>query len=252
MSCELEILRQEIGRFDRRLPVGPAIWPHYDLLWIHEGSIELTAGRPANAIRLTAPDGILLAPDVPFAGRARSAIAIASVCHFRSATPCFSELFRQPSTQAVYQLQNMLHLSLRYARQKADMEKRRRLLAAIIDCFEVEAAPENGDPRLRTAWRFAQEHLAEIRTLDDVAATIGLRESSFRSLHRASHQMPAGRYLTALRLDQAERLLATSGETIAEIARAVGYCHPESLSQAFLRHRGQSPAAYRNSCKRFA
>ena len=63
----------------------------------------------------------------------------------------------------------------------------------------------------------------------DVAALIGLRESALRTLHREVHGKPAGAHLRELRLSRAEALLATTGLTLTEIARQVGYGHAETL-----------------------
>ncbi|MEP3278226.1 MAG: helix-turn-helix transcriptional regulator [Stappiaceae bacterium] len=106
--------------------------------------------------------------------------------------------------------------------------------------------------RVVVAWRAASEHLSGIRDLSDVASIIGLSESTFRSLHRQTLGGSAGKHLQEVRLLTAEKLLSTTGSSISEIARQVGYAHPESFSAAFKASRGQSPGRHRRWSKQFA
>jgi methylphosphotriester-DNA--protein-cysteine methyltransferase len=83
-------------------------------------------------------------------------------------------------------------------------------------------------------------------------AQAGLSESGFRPAHRALRGTPAGATLTVLRLSTAERLLATTALSLAEIAAAVGYGHAATLSYAFRRSRRLSPGAWRRAQRPFA
>ena len=74
-----------------------------------------------------------------------------------------------------------------------------------------------------------------------VAEAIGLGESTFRSLHRNTLRGSPGKHLRGLRLSTAEKLLSTTGESIAEVSRMVGYRHPESFCTAFKAVHGQTP-----------
>ncbi|MDB5474049.1 MAG: hypothetical protein JWP99_1352, partial [Devosia sp.] len=35
-SEDIMLKEHRLGRFDRRMPIGPARWEFHDLLWIHE------------------------------------------------------------------------------------------------------------------------------------------------------------------------------------------------------------------------
>lgn len=251
----LNIFRQEAGRFNRRFKVGPACWPHFDLLWVHEGHLRLQIGEDRGILDLQAPMGVLLFPDTPFQGTAVGDFAAASVCHFSGPAFIGTELdsgFSLPDSQDTFHVQNLIHLSLSYVRRNVEMNVRRRLLRSILDCFGGAAPDDVGQGRLSQAWSQARERLERIRGLTDVAAGVGLSESAFRTMHRKALGSSAGKHLQELRLSEAERLLATTGDTVAQVSRAVGYAHPESLSSAFKKSRGRTPAEYRRWCKRFA
>lgn len=259
----LEILHQATGRFDKRFAIGPANWPHFDLLWIHEGAVTLAIGAADAPLTLEAPMGVLIFPNVPFRGAALGAFARASVCHFSGD---FSDSnstgvlgletgprdYIRPHPSNTYHIQNMLRLSLEYADRGADPGVRIRLLGAILECLTQAPDGPEAAGRVTQAWDYAATRLGEMRSLVDVAAGIGLSESTFRAQHRAHFPTSAGQHLQQIRLRRAEQLLATTGLSLAEISEAVGYAHAESLSAAFKRARGQSPGAYRRWCKRFA
>jgi AraC-like DNA-binding protein len=247
----LEIIRQDTGRFDRRFPVGPVCWPHFDLLWIHEGAVLLdVAGQDAPA-ELTAPDGILLFPVTAFAGRVCSAGVEASICHFRLPGD-WSPGHGRPRPSETLALQAMIVLSLRLAAEGATTDRRLRLVAAILDGFAASAGPGAPESRIDRAWRLSADRLDRIRGLVDVAAQADLSESAFRAAHRAQRGTSAGAALTALRIATAERLLATTALPLSDIAAAVGYGHAETLCHAFRRARGHSPGAWRSLQRPFA
>lgn len=247
----IEIVRQDSGRFDRRYVVGPVKWPHFDLLWIHEGKVTLDVVGQDEPLELAAPDGILLFPGTGFAGRARSAFAEASICHFRSPGD-WSPGHRRPRESEKMALQSMIALSIRLGTEGAEKSRRLRLLTAILDGFAGPEHLPSPESRIDRAWRLAAERLDRVRGLVDVGAQVGLSESAFRAAHRAQTGTSAGATLTALRIAAAERLLATTAMPLSDIAAAVGYSHAETFSHAFRRARGISPGAWRRSLRPFA
>lgn len=250
----MELLRHAYGRFDRRLPIGPVTWPFHDLLWIHQGKVRI-AFKGEGSMTLSAPDGVLILPNTPFSGQAIGAAATASVCHFRTDQPSQPGYLRAAPDERT-DLSFLIRMALRLAADPpAKAERRVRLLKTILDGFTPEQGPPPMDRdvvRLARAWDLAAQNLSTIRSLVDVAALIGLRESALRTLHRRVHGAPAGAHLRALRLEQTETLVATTGLTLTEIARRVGYGHPETLNAAFRASRGMTPGAFRRHAQPFA
>ena len=249
-----DLSRHAYGRFDRRLPIGPVTWPFHDLLWIHQGRVRI-AFQHGETLELVAPDGILILPGTPFSGAAIGGSATASVCHFR-ATPIEGPGHIRAAEKERIDLQALVRLALRLAEDNPRaVERRTRLLLAILDGFGTEDSAPEADRkarRLAQAWDQAAANLGAMRSLVDVAALIGLRESALRTLHREVHGKPAGAHLRELRLSRAEALLATTGLTLTEIARQVGYGHAETLSAAFQSSRDITPGAYRQHARPFA
>lgn len=248
------LLRHAYGRLDRRRTIGPVTWPFHDLLWIHQGQARIVFEKGV-AVDLTAPDGVLILPGTPFSGRAIGGIASASVCHFVCANASGPGHLRLASAERL-DLQALVRLALRLAIEQPQAEgRRRRLLAAILDGFGPVGGRMDPPPkarRLALAWEQADLALSQIRSLADVATIVGLRESAFRTLHREVLGSSAGAHLRERRLVRAETLLATTGLTLGDIARQVGYGHAETLNAAFRQSRGMTPGAFRRHTQPFA
>lgn len=261
-TAGLVLKRHGYGRFDKRMPIGPVSWNFHDLLWIHEGRTMIEFPDLAATVDLAAPAGVLILPNTAFSGRALDGYATASICHFECQSinpPFIAPGYMLPLAEEKLHLQNLIRLAMVLAKQTAPaaLPRRQRLLHAILDGFHFEREPAisslSGDKnRLATAWASADQNLPKIRSLSDVAAVLGIQESRFRALHRAVWQASAGEHLRQLRLKKAEELLATTGFSIAEIARQVGYAHAETLSAAFKKYRGQTPGQYRRWSNPFA
>ncbi|KFL32724.1 hypothetical protein JP75_00790 [Devosia riboflavina] len=252
------ILREHrLGRFDRRMPIGPAQWDFHDLLWIHEGSVRLSIS--GDNITLSAPGGILILPNTPFSGTAIGGFATASICHFTLVgTETIDPGYLLPRPGEAMHIQAMLRLSLGLAGATAepDLQRRRRLLLAMLDCFDIPKAtthaPEPSDDGLDMAWGQATKSLHKMRTLSDVAAVMGVHESALRARHRRQYRTSAGSHLREMRLRRAEDLLSTTRYTLGEIARLVGYGHAETFIAAFHRSRGCTPGEFRHRSNPFA
>ncbi|HEY3464719.1 MAG TPA: AraC family transcriptional regulator [Amycolatopsis sp.] len=108
-------------------------------------------------------------------------------------------------------------------------------------------SPAREDARMRAAVAFLRERLAEPVTLADVAAEVHLSVYHLVRVFRAATGETPHRFLTALRVDEAKRLLRETDLPLERIAPRCGFATPGALSAAFLRHTGTRPSAYRNS-----
>ncbi|WDR02604.1 helix-turn-helix transcriptional regulator [Devosia algicola] len=251
------------GRFDRRLRIGPVVWSFHDLLWIHEGKAHIEFTQLGTGLDLVAPGGVLILPNTQFEGSAGAAFATASICHFE-VPQAEGHQFGGPGILLPHKgeslhLQNQIRLALQLARRAgaAPLGRRQRLLVSILDGFDLSHGVEQVEnftdkDRLAMAWDVAARSLGKMRSLSDVARTLGIGESALRTLHRTIWGTSAGEYLRELRLRKAEELLATTGFGLAEIAQAVGYGHPATLSAAFRKSRGKTPGQYRQWSNPFA
>jgi AraC-like DNA-binding protein len=216
----------------------------------------------AEAITLNAPGGLLILPHTSFSGAAIGGFATASICHFswpdapRRGFGGPGYLLPRPGETLHVQAMLRLSLDLAAAPGETGLERRQRLLLAMLDCFDhptaTTAAMPAGDDGLELAWKQAARALHKMRTLSDVAALIGVHESALRARHRRQYRTSAGSHLREMRLRHAEDLLSTTRCTMSEIALLIGYGHAETFSAAFHRSRGCTPGEFRHRSNPFA
>lgn len=107
--------------------------------------------------------------------------------------------------------------------------------------------PVREDARVLKMITLMQERLAEPLTLADIAREVYLSVFHLVRVFKEATGVTPHRYLTRLRIEEAQRLLRNTDLPIADIAPRCGFASPGALSTAFLRHTGVRPSAYRNS-----
>ncbi|ATW27969.1 response regulator transcription factor [Candidatus Formimonas warabiya] len=88
-------------------------------------------------------------------------------------------------------------------------------------------------------------------TLETVAKEIHLSPFYFSRLFKEKTSVNFVDYLIELRLEKARLALLTSNDTVASIAKKIGYAEVNSFSRLFKNRLGVSPSAYRLSNKNY-
>jgi AraC-like DNA-binding protein len=103
------------------------------------------------------------------------------------------------------------------------------------------------DPVLAPA--MAKLHAAPARpwTVEQLASSVAVSRSVLDERFRRVLGRPPIRYLTDWRMHLAEDLLTTTDQSVAAVARRVGYDSEEAFSRAFKRSHGHSPGAWRQA-----
>jgi AraC family transcriptional regulator len=105
----------------------------------------------------------------------------------------------------------------------------------------------NLSPIVAEAVEYMHENIDRPISLEDVAQATNRSPSHIVRVFRAELGVPPHRYLIALRVEKARRLLEKTSMSIAEIAYECGFAHQEHLTRLFRRHCDATPAAYRRS-----
>jgi transcriptional regulator GlxA family with amidase domain len=109
------------------------------------------------------------------------------------------------------------------------------------------ATPARHDPRVEIALKYMEENLHLPLTVPAVASHVGIATSTFWNVWRAEMDTPPMRYLSALRVEKAAKLLVSTDVPLKVIAAAVGFPDPSKLSRTFRRRTAQAPGHYRRS-----
>lgn len=106
------------------------------------------------------------------------------------------------------------------------------------------------DRRIRRAVELMHAHLDRELPLDELAAAAYLSSFHFARLFKKLTGTTPHAYLTALRTQRAQRLLAETDLSITEIGARVGYSGSSSFAKAFREATGLSPREFRVSVAR--
>ncbi|MFC6930803.1 helix-turn-helix domain-containing protein [Actinomadura yumaensis] len=90
-----------------------------------------------------------------------------------------------------------------------------------------------------------QRNLSEQITVDDMARVAMFSKFYFTRIFRDSTGLSPGKFLSALRLQEAKRLLTATSLSIAEISNRVGYSSVGTFSSRFKTNVGVAPTVYR-------
>lgn len=101
------------------------------------------------------------------------------------------------------------------------------------------------DPAAGHALRLLHEDPARRWTVGELAAEVGLSRAAFAARFTDQVGQPPLTYLMTWRMSLAADLLRDTDDTIAAVARQVGYSDPFAFSVAFKRVHGESPSIWR-------
>ena len=90
-----------------------------------------------------------------------------------------------------------------------------------------------------------RDNLGEPLTVDDMARAALFSKFHFSRIFQRVTGVSPGRFLSALRLREAKRLLVSTPFNVADISVRVGYSSVGTFSSRFSRSVGMSPTAYR-------
>jgi AraC-like DNA-binding protein len=117
------------------------------------------------------------------------------------------------------------------------------LLTAIPHWPTGSAHERRARTRLARAERFLVEHAHESIRVGEVAAAAGLSVRGVQNAFERAHGVPPMTYLRGIRLGLArQRIEAATGESIAEVARAVGMPHLSRFASAYRAEFGRLPS----------
>lgn len=92
---------------------------------------------------------------------------------------------------------------------------------------------------------FMHENLGARLSVTDIAARVHVSPSRLSHLFKAQTGMSIMSYLVRARIDEAKRLLALPGASVARVAEQVGFTDPAHFSRSFKQAEGISPSDYR-------
>lgn len=108
-------------------------------------------------------------------------------------------------------------------------------------------SPKGGlsEAKLRRVLDFTEDNLHRDISLSDLGALVGMGADVFARNFKASLGVPPHRYVMERRIRQAERLLVSKEQSIADIAFSVGFSSQSHFTTQFRKLMNVTPGAYR-------
>ncbi len=103
---------------------------------------------------------------------------------------------------------------------------------------------------VRSAKKYIDENYARAISVKDVADSVYISESYFKSIFKKSSGYSYSEYLTQVRMNEAKKLLQATDKAVTEIAMDVGFQTPNSFSTLFKRETGLTPTQYKNQVRK--
>jgi len=122
---------------------------------------------------------------------------------------------------------------------------RSRILETVDNQFASSESPS--DRLVDRALAIIERHYAKDITDSMIAAQLGLSTSHFRYLFRQATGHPFHKYLVALRLEKAKKMLIEDELPISQVASAVGFAGLSHFSRAFTQRFSASPSHIRRA-----
>ena len=104
------------------------------------------------------------------------------------------------------------------------------------------------DPELQPAMDYIARNLSRPFGAAQIASALGMPRIRLDRLFAARLGRSAGTEIARRRLARAQKLLAGTDMSLAEIAARCGYCHASFFIRTFRRATGLTPAAWRRKC----
>jgi AraC family transcriptional regulator of arabinose operon len=109
------------------------------------------------------------------------------------------------------------------------------------------SGPGGIDPRVQKAIEHIHRNLTAVHTIPELARSAGLSRSQFCALFRAGLGRSPTEYVEERRLELARFYLATTTQTVAQIAARTGFESPFYFSRRFRLQFGCSPRGFRGA-----
>ena len=138
------------------------------------------------------------------------------------------------------------------AETERDVESAHAAALKLVAALTLPVAAASGRVRgglapwqKRKVDRYLRERLERPLPLKELAAQVQLSVSHFCRAFKESFGTTPHMYILRLRLEFAQRVMLTTGDSLSQIALACGLADQAHLSKLFRRHIGETPSAWR-------
>lgn len=119
------------------------------------------------------------------------------------------------------------------------------ILEKLLPLMELGSCPVGNTDATQSLLLYINHHYTEPLTRQDIARATGYHESYISHIFSDVLHTTLTDYITALRMDDARRLLSDTRLTVSRIALSLGFGSIRTFNRVFLQQTGVTPTAYR-------
>lgn len=251
------LLHHGIGAYTDGGHIGPAQWPHHDLIIVTRG--RATFQTDQRELLCEGGDALLVPPGFAFAGTAGKPGCVIWVQHFamghgKPGLPVRPEVWHGAATTD-WPRTLMREIHNRKSQPPVGADSLPHILILLLMALQENAAlgkpaADPGLARVLAVTDWLEQHPHPLPCLEAVAAQAGWSPSHLRAEFRRFHGFSLGYHTRTLRQREADRLLCESNLPIKEIASRLGYGDVIAFHRAFVNFHGETPARHRAKAPR--
>lgn len=111
----------------------------------------------------------------------------------------------------------------------------------VLCCAGHEERPGSAARPLGSVFTYMRDHLEEPLSVPDLAAQAGLSTPRFKARFKEETGVPPGEYLLRLKIDEANKRLASGRQSVTEIAHGLGFSSSQYFATVYKRFTGNTP-----------
>lgn len=259
----IQAIHHAIGAYQRGGVIGPAKWPHYDVIVVTRGDATIRiAGRDYPC---QGGSALLVPPGHEFVGTVGIHGCVLWVQHFRLRNGGLSDpIKRLPKTPTLWRGTAADDWTRALLRQATLRQKTlpagpglAQILSLLVQSLQGESAlPEPAGGKLAREMALVVDWIAghphPLPSIEEVARHSGWSPSHFRSAFRKHCGRSVGGFLREIRMQKACQLLLESNLPLKEISTKLGYSEQAAFHRAVVKYTGRSPGRLRSTAPKIA
>lgn len=229
----------------------PMFHPHGELVYVREGSVQLTVDGASR--RLEAGELAVIFPYLTHSYENAPDSSV-TILLFDPASTAFDNTLLQNKPKCFYTRAGDLAALLERAVDMHNAEKTKTAMAylnavlgELLELLPLQKREGDADDMIVQLMVYCAEHFAEDITVKDVAQALFISESYVSKLFAQKLKCSFRAYINTLRVNKAQTLLRDTEKKILQIMTACGFRNQSSFNRVFLELTGASPKAYRQA-----
>lgn len=152
----------------------------------------------------------------------------------------------EPHSEIAFVITSMYMPKLQSVKNPDNMKQQLQEVVAYFEKNIFDRTSDKAEVFRKKAVRYIKENYQTQLTLEKVAGQMMLNPTYFSTLFKQATGSSFKDYLNYIRIEESKKLLTNTGDSILDIALAVGFENQSYFTKVFKKYTGMTPKQYRN------